>query len=193
MRRLLLGSQNNDDNVNDRDMRFRYCPDCGRELGSCVLGDEGAVPWCDGCGKPWFPVFPCCVICLVHSANGRVLLLNQNYISTEYMNLVSGYITPGESAEECAVREIKEETGLEVVELRPARTWWFGRKQMLMVGFLAKADDTQPLVLSGEVDGARWVDAATAPGLVHPAGSVSHALAELFLNDNASRPHGAQD
>ena len=76
-------------------MRFRHCPDCGQILGSRVLGDEGAVPWCEKCGRPWFPMFSCCVICLVHSADGQVLLLNQNYISTQYMNLVSGYVTPG--------------------------------------------------------------------------------------------------
>ena len=153
-----------------------------------MLGDEGAVPWCEKCGRPWFPMFSCCVICLVHSADGQVLLLNQNYISTQYMNLVSGYVTPGESAEECAVREIKEETGLDVVELKPARTWWFARKDMLMIGFTALVDRAVSVTLSGEVDDCRWVAAEDAPGLVHPEGSVSHSLVDFFL-DARSGPH----
>lgn len=176
-------------------MRFRHCPDCGQILGSRVLGDEGAVPWCEKCGRPWFPMFSCCVICLVHSADGQVLLLNQNYISTQYMNLVSGYVTPGESAEECAVREIKEETGLDVVELKPARTWWFARKDMLMIGFTALVDCAVSVTLSGEVDDCRWVAAEDAPGLVHPEGSVSHSLVDFFLDARSgpNRGEGVED
>ncbi|MGM9827686.1 MAG: NAD(+) diphosphatase [Muribaculaceae bacterium] len=162
-------------------MRFKYCPDCGSLLTTRALGDEGEVPWCENCDKPWFDMFPCCVISLVYSAKGHVLLLHQNYISPVYMNLVSGYITPGETAETAAVREINEETGLEVSALRHAGTWWFGKKQMLMIGFFAEADDSARLRLSSEVDAAKWVDAAKAPELVHPAGSVSHSLVDLFL------------
>lgn len=163
-------------------MRFKYCPDCGALLTHRTLGDEVDVPWCEVCARPWFDVFPCCVISLVYSRSGRVLLLRQSYISSVYHNLVSGYITPGETAEDAAVREIKEETGLDVLSLRSARSWWFEKKQMLMVGFMAEADDSAPLTLSSEVDSAQWVDASQAPSLVHPEGSISHALVDYFLS-----------
>ena len=95
-------------------MRFTYCPDCGSKLGERELGDEGMVPWCDKCGKPWFDMFSTCVIALVANERDEVLLQRQAYISTRYCNLVSGYMAPGETAEEAARREIKEETGLVV-------------------------------------------------------------------------------
>lgn len=163
-------------------MRFRYCPDCGQLLGTRVLGDEGAVPWCDRCGKPWFDMFSTAIIALVYNSRHEVLLLRQQYIHPTYRNLVSGYMTPGETAEECATREILEETGQHVTRLEPAGTRWFARKGMLMIGFLARVDDDTPLRLSDEVDSAEWVPAANAPSLVHPAGSASHALATLFLS-----------
>ncbi|MDE6248654.1 MAG: NUDIX domain-containing protein [Paramuribaculum sp.] len=161
-------------------MKFTYCPDCGTLLESRILGDEGAVPWCSRCNKPWFPMFSTCIIALVHDRQGRVLLLRQNYIHPVYRNLVSGYMTPGETAEETARREIKEETGLEVTDLKLIGTWWFARKDMLMIGFFAEVDGNTPLSLSSEVDGASWHTPAEALTLVHPEGSVSHALVKSF-------------
>lgn len=161
-------------------MKFTYCPDCGTLLESRTLGDEGAVPWCFRCNKPWFPMFSTCIIVLVHDRQGHALLLRQNYIHPVYRNLVSGYMTPGETAEETARREILEETGLEVTDLKLIGTWWFARKDMLMIGFFAEADSNSPLRLSTEVDGASWHSADEALTLVHPEGSVSHALVKSF-------------
>ncbi|MCM1020876.1 MAG: NUDIX domain-containing protein [Muribaculum sp.] len=161
-------------------MRFQHCPECGLALTAREIGDEGLVPWCERCERPWFDMFPCCVISLVHNGAGRVLLLHQSYIHPTYMNLVSGYIIPGESAEQAAIREIKEETGLVVERLEMVGTWWFERKQMLMIGFLAKCDDKTPVILSEEVDSAAWFDADEAVGRVHPQGSVSYALADIY-------------
>lgn len=165
-------------------MKFTYCPDCGSLLGERELGDEGMVPWCDRCGKPWFDMFSTCVIALVANERNEVLLLRQAYISTQYCNLVSGYMAPGESAEQAVVREIKEETNLDVVDLELVGTWWFARKGLLMIGFVARAAAGQQLRLSVEVDSAEWHDAETALTMVHPGGggSTSHALTEIFCN-----------
>lgn len=162
-------------------MRFKYCPDCGALLTSRVLGDEGAVPWCDSCGKPWFDMFPVAVISLVYNEKGEVLLLRQNYISTDFHNLVSGYVTPGEDAETCAVREIMEETGQQVESLELVLTNWFARKEMMMVGFFARVESC-PLRLSGEVDAAGWHRPDEILSLVSSRpGSTSRILCERFL------------
>lgn len=164
-------------------MRFIHCPECGERLISRDLGDDKDVPWCVRCGKPWFDMFPSCVIVLVYNDNNEVLLLNQGYISTQYRNLVSGYMKPGESAEETARREVLEETGIKVDSLDFAGTYWFAKKQMLMIGFMAHcSDSSHSLRLSLEVDGADWVQSDEAPNLVHPKGSVSHILCDLFLD-----------
>lgn len=165
-------------------MRFRYCPDCGSLLSGRVLGDEGEVPWCTRCDKPWFDMFPVAVIALVYNEKSQVLLLRQDYISTEFHNLVSGYVTPGEDAETCAIREIKEETGLEVEELRLVLTNWFPKKGILMVGFFAKVKDA-PLVLSDEVDSASWHRPEEIAALLSPRPwSTSRILAERFLRSS---------
>lgn len=165
-------------------MKFTYCPDCGSLLKHRDLGDEVGVPWCDCCDKPWFPVFPVAVIALVYNDAGQVLLLRQNYISSEFCNLVSGYIVPGEDAESCAVREIYEETGLSVDRLELVFTDWFERKEMMMIGFFAHAE-AAPLRLSTEVDSAFWCGAAEILGYLSTRpGSTSRKLAEKFLSRN---------
>ena len=163
-------------------MRFTFCPDCGKKLVDKLIGDEGYIPYCEDCKRPLFDMFSSCVIVLVTNGNGQVVLLRQNYISTQYRNLVSGYIKVGENAEETAYREVKEEIGLNLSSLELVGTYWFGKKEQLMIGFIGKTDDKE-LALSGEVDSAEWVDAKRALSMVHPKGSVSYALIERYLNN----------
>lgn len=163
-------------------MKFTYCPDCGAKLTLKVMGDDGPTPWCADCGKPWFAMFPVCVISLVYNDAGEVLLLHQGYIHQTMLNLVSGYATPGESAEQAAMREIKEETGMDVKDLELVRTFWFDRKGMLMIGFFAHVEGRPSPRISQEVDTARWYKVEEAPSLVHQPGSVSHTLCSLFLS-----------
>lgn len=163
-------------------MRFKHCPDCGHPLSSRDLGDEKDVPWCDSCGKPWFEIFPSAVIALVHDHDDNVLLLRQGYISTQFCNLVSGYIKPGETAEDTARREIFEETGQAVEELDLVCTNWFAKKEMMMIGFFARVTPS-PLRLSSEVDEAFWIPAESAIKLVHPyPTSTSRLLTQLFID-----------
>lgn len=161
-------------------MKFKYCPECGTKLTEKVIGDEGYVPYCESCKKPWFDMFSTCIIVLVVNEKNEAALLRQNYISNQYYNLISGYMKPGETAEETARREVEEEIGVAVSKLRQAGTYWFGKKDMLMIGFLAEAEK-KDFELSGEVDAARWVPVEEAARMVHPKGSVSYALVEKYL------------
>ena len=159
-------------------MRFTYCPDCGEKLVMKEIGDEGEIPYCNNCKKPLFDMFSTCVIVLVKNGE-NVLLLNQSYISTQYRNLVSGYMKPGESAEECAMREVEEEVGIKLDKLEIIGTYWFSKKGLLMIGFMGEASRTS-VKLSREVDNAEWVRYDKASALVHPkgGGSVSAILVE---------------
>lgn len=166
-------------------MKFSYCPDCGGQLFLRDLGDEIEVPWCTRCKKPWFPMFPVAIIALVYNDRREVLLLRQNYISTEFCNLVSGYICPGEDAETCAKREIKEETGLEIDNLELILTSWFDKKEMLMIGFFAHTSRCE-LKLSSEVDDAHWHKASEILDLLSPRpDSAARKLAKAFINITA--------
>lgn len=166
-------------------MRFKFCPDCGEKLTTKSFGDEVDVPFCKTCDKAWFEMFSNAVIVLVVNEKSEVAVLRQNYISKRFYNLVSGYMKPGETAESSAHREVSEEIGIELTELRLVRTFWFAKKDLLMTGFIGRAKKAE-FTLSKEVDGAEWIPAAEALGLVHPKGSVSYALLDEYLKRSVS-------
>lgn len=162
-------------------MKFKYCPECGSKLVDKEIGDEGLVPFCEKCNVPYFEMFSTCVITLVLNEFEEALLLRQNYISIQYYNLISGYMKPGETAEESAKREVEEETGIKPLSMKLTGTYWFGKKDMLMIGFIARAEKKN-FSLSSEVNEALWIPVEKAIQMVHPAGSVSYALLETFLD-----------
>lgn len=148
-------------------MRHVFCPLCGARLGARALGDDGETPYCERCGRPFFDAFSTCVIALVADELDEVAVLSQ--YGMQHGSLVAGYVKPGESAEEAAAREIGEELGLRVQSLSLEETYWFARGEQLMIGFFARVHRA-PFSLSGEVDGAAWVDASCAAERMRPGG-----------------------
>jgi len=165
-------------------MHYKYCPQCGLKLSEKEAGDDGLVPYCTECGKYWFDSFASCIIVMVLNEYEEVALLKQSYISDRYWCYVAGYIKPGESAEETAVREVSEEIGLTVDRLEYEGTHWFPRGDQLMhayYGHVKKAEMT----LSQEVDEAKWVKLSEAEDYLFPdiPGSTSRLLYNKLMNN----------
>lgn len=161
-------------------MHFKFCPMCGERLGKKELGDEGAVPFCEGCGRPWFDSFSTCVIGLAVNGEECVVLKQEN-LSKKYHVLVSGYIKPFETAENAMKRELEEEIGLKTLDMKMTGTYAMQGKSMLMIGFICKCKKNE-LKLSGEVDEAEWVRAEDAINMMHPNGSVSYKIVKEYLD-----------
>ena len=159
-------------------MRYAHCPDCGRVLTARELGDEGLVPWCDECRRPWFDIFSTCIITAVMNADGQVLLQRESR-RPEMEVLVAGYIKPGESAEEATRREIAEETGLTATSLRYVGSFPHGGGDRLMLGFAAQAEgEAKPD--STEVVSARWTSLDEAVAALRE-GSIAQQVVRMIL------------
>ena len=163
-------------------MRYVFCPKCGTKLKEIAIADDGMVPYCEPCGTPWFDTFHSCVLVLTYNEYDEIALTRQSHLSDTYTSVTSGFITPGETAEECAVREVKEELGLDLETLEYAGTYWFGKKDMLMHGFIGFAHK-KAFQLSEEVDSAEWVPALEAPKTMFPdrPGNALHPIYRKFL------------
>lgn len=160
-------------------MRFEYCPSCGEKLGEKTIGDEGLVPFCDNCQRPWFSFSYPCVICLCVNELGEVLLIKQSYGQPRFV-LVAGFIKSGESAEEAALREVKEETGLGVDSFDFAFSSYYEPRDNLMFGFICRVKKTD-FTLSGEVEEAKWVSPEEAVNTLRKGGA-AHKLAEYYYS-----------
>lgn len=163
-------------------MRYYYCPYCGSKLTEILCGDDGMVPYCESCETRWFDTFQSCVIVLTYNEFDEIVLARQEYLSDQYATITSGYITPGETAEETAIREVREELGLDLETLEYAGTYWFDAKDMLMHGFIGFTHKKE-LHISEEVDSAEWVAAPDAPKTMFPdrPGNAAYAVYRRFL------------
>lgn len=135
-------------------MQFTFCPQCGGRLTQKKIGDEGEVPFCGECGRPWFGFSYPCVICLLTDGAGKYALIRQTYATRNYV-CVAGFIHEGETAEQTAVREVREETGLEVLSMRYISSYYYPKHDNLMIGYLCTVKRGE-FRLSGEVERAGW-------------------------------------
>lgn len=136
-------------------MKFTYCPHCGEKLIKKEIGDEGYIPFCESCSVPLWDMFATCIITAVVNEENEVALLRQDYVTKAYYVCVAGHIKLGESAEETVIREVKEELGLDVEELKYIHSYPMEQKEMMMLGYQAKVKKAD-FVLSKEVDFAKW-------------------------------------
>ena len=163
-------------------MHHTFCPDCGQRLTTRPLGDEGLVPWCDACARPWFDSFSTCIIAAVMNAEGQVLLQRETRRPDREV-LVAGYIKPGETAEDAARREIAEETGLTVTSLRYVASYPHMDGNMLMLGFAATAEgELQPS--ASEVVSSRWATMEDAVASLRE-GSIAQQVVMAIGNKKA--------
>ncbi len=161
-------------------MHFTFCPHCGAKLGSVPFGDDGRVPWCKACHKPFFDIFPVVAITMVVNEAEEVALLKPKYMSEQYYNFVSGYVQPGEEAELCAAREVQEEIGVQARDVHFVCSHWESEQQMLLLGFVARANKGD-FKLSEEINDAVWAPVEQALGMVYPEGNITHTMLAKYL------------
>ena len=104
-----------------------------------------------------FPRIDPAVICLVHDGHDHAVLARQTVWPERLFSLLAGFVEAGESFESCVVREIAEEIGLTVTDVRylGSQPWPFPRS--LMVGFHAIGDPEQEFSFNdGEIAEAAW-------------------------------------
>jgi NAD+ diphosphatase len=113
--------------------RSRFCSHCGGELVR-ITGGWGRR--CPSCGDEHFPHIHPCIIVLVRRGAELLLIRNAAW-SPGRFSLVAGFLDFGESLEECVQREVREEAGIEVTNIRyvGSQCWPFPSQQM--IGFLA--------------------------------------------------------
>lgn len=165
-------------------MKFNHCPACGAALQGRILGDEGEVPYCEACSRPWFSFSYPCVICLAVDENGDIALIRQSYVSERFI-CVAGHIQQGETAEHTAAREVEEEIGLPMLSVKYISSYYHEKQDNLMLGFVCRVKRAE-LTLSCEVDEARWFAPDEAEEALRQASIAHRLLCDYFRMEDAA-------
>jgi len=132
----------------------KYCSFCGKKLVFKSLLDGSKEKYCDACDYVFFHTpFPAVIVMVTNS--NRVLLARGVGWKHPYWGLISGHIDVGDNAEKTAIREVREEVGLEVSNLEFLRTYATKRRDLLMIAFKAETKETS-IKKSQELEDARW-------------------------------------
>lgn len=114
------------------DRSNRFCPTCGTPL----VQKEPIMKKCPNCGREIYPVISTAILVLVRKEDSLLLVHARNFKGT-FNSLVAGFLETGETLEECVAREVKEETGLDVKNIRYFGSQPWPYPSGLMVGFIA--------------------------------------------------------
>ena len=132
---------------------------------------------CTNCGNEVWPQLATAVIVLVHRGN-EVLLVHARNFKTDFYGLVAGFVETGETLEEAVHREVEEETGIKIKNIR-----YFGSQPWpypcgLMVGFNADYDGGDIHLQQSELSKGAWFTKDNLPTIPEPL-----SIARMILDD----------
>lgn len=167
--------------------RHRFCAACGA---ATALAEAGYRRHCSACNADHFPrTDPVAIIAVHHQ--GSILLGRQRSWRPGMYSALAGFLEPGETIEDAARREVFEEAGIVVGDVRyvASQPWPFPGS--LMVGLIGEARTTEIRIDEKELEDARWFgreEAETMVNRTHPQGlfaanpmAIAHHLVRTAL------------
>jgi len=141
-------------------------------------------------GTQFFPRTDPAVIMLVHDGGDRLVLGRQAAWPPGRFSILAGFVEPGESAEAAVAREVAEEVGLAVTDIRyvGSQPWPF--PQSLMLGFVARVEGSEELVVDRtEIEEAHWftrdqLRAGEGPAALPPPVSIARHIIDRWLAED---------
>ncbi len=138
-----------------------FCPRCGCAC-AFIPGEWGRQ--CSSCAHQRYPeVYPCAIVLI--KRGDEALLVRKSVWAAGRYGLVAGFVEPGECFEEALQREVREEVGIQVTNIRyiGSQAWPFPAQ--IMVGFSADYVDGTVQTDNNELEDARWFDRDNLPQL----------------------------
>ena len=150
---------------------MKFCPKCGSLL---TLSGTHSSKTCPKCGKEHFPRIEPCIIVLVKKDDELLLARHVSHAS-DVFTCIAGFIEAGESAECAVAREVKEETGISVKNVRYFASQSWPYPDQLMLGFYADYDSGEISVQKEELHEAAWFCKKSLPK-IPKRGSMAYRL-----------------
>lgn len=161
------------------DATTRFCGACGAPMPA----PEGISKRCPDCGREVWPQLSPAVIVLVRRGDEMLLVHAKNFVSN-FFGLVAGFVETGETLEEAVVREVYEETGISIANLRYFASQPWPYPSGLMVGFFADYESGEIALQRSELSAGGWFSRRNLPTLPEPL-SIARRLIDAFLDSGS--------
>lgn len=151
----------------------RWCGYCGAKMNR---SEKEFACLCDQCGERYYPQIAPCIIIAIRK--GRHILLAQHQRHKQpIFTVLAGFVEAGETLEECAHREVMEESGIKIKNLRyvASQPWPFPHS--LMCAFTAEYDSGEIEIDPKELKSADWFDVSQLPKIPE-IGTIARRLIE---------------
>ena len=160
------------------DQHSRFCPVCGTKTEM----KDAIMKKCPTCGNEMYPSISAAILVLVRKEDSLLLVHARNFKGTFY-SLVAGFLETGETLEECVMREVKEETGLDIKNIT-----YFGNEPWpypsgLMVGFIADYAGGEISLQDEELSSGAFYTRENLPELPHKL-SLARKMIAWWIKNN---------
>ncbi len=156
---------------------------CGRCGSRTLLRENERAKECPECTFLSFPKISPAIIVLIEK-NDRVLLARSPHFKPGLYSILAGFVEPGESIEEAVVREVMEEVGISIKNVRYFGSQPWPYPDSLMIGFTAEFAEGEIEVDGVEIEEAGWFRTDEIP-IIPKNTSISGLLIEHFINKHS--------
>ncbi len=161
------------------DRTHQFCGVCGKQT---QVKDQEPCRFCPSCGEMYYPRLAPAVIVRITRGNRIMLAHNKNFPEGIYSH-IAGFVEAGETLEEAVKREVREEVGLEIENLRLFGSQPWPMPYSLMIAFTAECPEGDPEPDGVEIEDARWFTPDTLP-MPPTSGSIAMAMLQDFISGN---------
>ena len=157
-------------------LNHRFCGKCGNKTRE--KKDERAKI-CSECGQIYYPRLSPAIIVAVLK-DDKILLAHSQRFPAKFYSVLAGFVEPGENLEECVKREVLEEVGIEIKNIKyfGSQPWPF--PDSLMIAFTAEHADGDIKLDEAEIAEAGWYSREEIPR-IPPGISIARKLIDWFL------------